>query len=75
MRFYKSIGSRYLVILAHLGALITVTFWATSFLSTKVLMERGGFTPVEMYVYRFAEAYKYAHKDSGGDICHRPNLL
>lgn len=46
-----------MVLLAHIGALITVTFWATSFLSTKVLMERGGFTPVEMYVYRFAVAY------------------
>lgn len=57
MRFYKNIGSRYLVALAHFGALLTVTFWGTSFLSTKVLMERGGFTPVEMYVYRFAFAY------------------
>lgn len=49
--------TNYLKILAHLGALVTVSFWATSFLSTKVLMERGGFTPVEMYVYRFALAY------------------
>ncbi len=57
MRFNQSIGSRYLLILAHLGALLTVSFWATSFLSTKVLMEKGGFTPVEMYVYRFAVAY------------------
>lgn len=57
MRFNQSIGSRYMVFVAHLGALLTVTFWATSFLSTKVLMEKGGFTPVEMYVYRFALAY------------------
>lgn len=49
--------TNYLKIFAHLGALVTVSFWATSFLSTKVLMERGGFTPVEMYVYRFALAY------------------
>lgn len=49
--------TNYLKILAHIGALVTVTFWATSFLSTKVLMEKGGFTPVEMYVYRFALAY------------------
>ena len=49
--------TNYLKILAHIGALVTVTFWATSFLSTKVLMEKGGFTPVEMYVYRFTVAY------------------
>ena len=50
-------GTKYLTILWHLGALIIVSFWATSFLSTKVLMEDGGFTPVEMYVYRFIGAY------------------
>lgn len=49
--------NKYIVILAHVGALITVTAWGTSFLSTKILMERGGFSPVEMYVYRFAAAY------------------
>lgn len=57
MRLNKEGNSRILLILAHLGAMITVIFWATSFLSTKVLMERGGFTPVEMYVYRFTLAY------------------
>ena len=57
MRSNLTIGSRYMMVVAHLGALITVIFWGTSFLSTKVLMERGGFTPVEMYVYRFALAY------------------
>lgn len=31
--------------------------WGTSFLSTKVLMTDGGFTPVEVYVYRFFLAY------------------
>lgn len=46
-----------LIILAHLGAFLTASAWGTSFLSTKVLMESGGFTPVEMYVYRFAAAY------------------
>lgn len=49
--------SNYIVLLAHLGAIVTVSAWGTSFLSTKVLMETGGFTPVEMYVYRFAAAY------------------
>ena len=45
------------VIVAHVGALLTVIAWGTSFLSTKILMVQGGFTPVEMYVYRFAAAY------------------
>ena len=45
------------VMLAHIGALFTVTAWGSSFLSTKVLMNNGGFTPVEMYFYRFAAAY------------------
>ena len=49
--------SNYIVLLAHFGALITVTAWGTSFLSTKILMESGGFSPVEMFVYRFAAAY------------------
>lgn len=57
MAVKRDFGSHYKIILAHFGALLTVTFWATSFLSTKVLMEDGGFTPVEMYVYRFAAAY------------------
>ncbi len=47
----------YIKILAHLGALITVLAWGSSFVSTKVLMETGGFTPVEMYTYRFTAAY------------------
>lgn len=52
-------GSRkkYALLLGHVGALITVTAWGTSFLSTKILMADGGFTPVEMFVYRFAMAY------------------
>lgn len=50
-------GGNFLIYVAHIGALLTVTFWGTSFLSTKVLMETGGFTPVEMYVYRFVGAY------------------
>lgn len=46
-----------LLILAHMGALLTVSAWGTSFLATKILMENGGFTPVECYVYRFTLAY------------------
>lgn len=46
-----------LKLLAHLGALLTASAWGCSFLCTKVLMIEGGFTPVEMYVYRFAFAY------------------
>lgn len=57
MKLEKGLTSKYLVFIAHIGALLTVTFWATSFLATKVLMESGGFTPVEMFVYRFALAY------------------
>ena len=50
-RFVKSNRSKaYLLILAHLGALITVSAWACSFLSSKVLMENGGWTPVETYI-------------------------
>ncbi len=48
---------RYTLPLAHIGALLTVTAWACSFLSSKVLMNEGGWTPVETYVYRFTAAY------------------
>lgn len=44
-------------LLAHLGAIVTISCWGASFVSTKVLMEQGGFTPIEMFVYRFACAY------------------
>lgn len=57
MKFNKGSGRNYTVVLAHLGAFLTACAWGTSFLSTKVLMEDGGFTPVEMFVYRFAAAY------------------
>lgn len=49
--------SKYIIILAHIGALVTAAAWGTSFLSTKVLMETGGMTPVEVFIYRFACAY------------------
>lgn len=44
-------------IFGHLAAVITVCGWGCSFLSTKVLMENGGFSPVEMFTFRFAVAY------------------
>lgn len=44
-------------ILAHIGALIIMTAWGSSFLSTKILMVDGGLTPVEMFTYRFGCAY------------------
>lgn len=48
---------KYALILGHIGAILTVIAWGSSFLSTKILMEEGGFTPVEMYCYRFTAAY------------------
>ena len=44
-------------ILGHLGALLVVIAWGTSFISTKVLMEDASLTPIEVYIYRFAFAY------------------
>lgn len=43
-------------VLAHIGALITVTAWGVSFVSTKVLLENG-LGPAEIYIYRFILAY------------------
>ena len=57
MKFGNTTKGKYLVLLAHLGALFTVSAWGTSFLCTKVLMIDGGFTPVEIYFYRFLVAY------------------
>lgn len=44
-------------IFAHIAAVLTVICWGCSFLSTKILMVDGGFTPVEMYSFRFFAAY------------------
>lgn len=41
----------------HLAAFITVLCWGCSFISSKILMEEGGMTPVEVFVYRFSIAY------------------
>lgn len=56
---FKSLKSskKFTLLLAHIGAFLTVAAWGSSFLSTKVIMTQGGVTPVEMYVYRFAIAY------------------
>lgn len=43
--------------LGHMGAILAISAWGLSFPCTKVLMEDGGFTPVEMYEYRFIAAY------------------
>lgn len=53
----KNNGTLYIKILAHIGCLLTACAWGTSFLATKVLMVDGGFSPVEVYVYRFVLAY------------------
>lgn len=50
------------LIFAHLGAILCVIMWGTSFVSTKVLLEYGGgldtgMQPVEIYIYRFVLAY------------------
>lgn len=57
MKFGNSSKSKSIILLAHLGAFVAAAAWGCSFLSTKILMEKGHFTPVEMYVYRFAAAY------------------
>jgi len=40
----------------HLGALLTVTAWGVSFVSTRVLLDNG-LRPAEIYIYRFVLAY------------------
>ncbi|MDO4335644.1 MAG: DMT family transporter [Bacteroidales bacterium] len=41
----------------HIAALITVMCWGCSFISSKILMDDAGMTPVEVFVYRFSIAY------------------
>ena len=50
-------NTRRLKPLGHIGALVVMIAWGTSFLSSKVLMVDGGFTPVEVFIYRFIFAY------------------
>lgn len=49
--------SKYIKVIAHLCAFLTACAWGSSFLFTKVLMVKGEFSPVEMFVYRFSAAY------------------
>ncbi|MCX6307309.1 MAG: EamA/RhaT family transporter, partial [Bacteroidia bacterium] len=42
----------------HLLALLTVSVWGTTFISTKVLIE-SGLTPAEIMFLRFAIAYVF----------------
>lgn len=44
-------------LLGHLGAMLVIIAWGTSFISTKILMEDALLTPVEVYIYRFSFAY------------------
>lgn len=46
-----------LKLIANIGALLVMIAWGTSFLSSKILMVRGEFTPVEVFIYRFTFAY------------------
>ena len=48
---------KYLKLAGHIGALITVAAWGTSFIATKILMEDARLSPIEVYIYRFAMAY------------------
>ena len=45
------------IIAGHIGGMIAVFFWGLSFVSTKVIMDDGGLTPTEAYIYRFVLAY------------------
>lgn len=62
----KASTSAFSAISNHIGGIIAVIFWGLSFVSTKILMDDGGMTPTEAYVYRFTIAYAliwfFAHK-------------
>lgn len=55
-------------LLCHLGALLVVTMWGGSFVSTKVLINHH-LGPVEIYIYRFVMAYLLVLA-----MCHRKIL-
>ena len=44
------------LLLSHLGAVLVMSAWGASFVSTKVLLDNG-LHPAEIYVYRFLLAY------------------
>ncbi|MDE5642460.1 MAG: DMT family transporter [Muribaculaceae bacterium] len=57
MKSVKSTAhSRKSLILGHLGAVLTVSIWGASFVSTKVLLENR-LSPSEIYILRFVLAY------------------
>lgn len=56
MSIPRHIINRQGTLLFHLGAILTVTAWGISFVSTKVLLEHG-LRPAEIYIYRFILAY------------------
>ena len=44
-------------LLANIGAILTMIVWGVSFLSSKILLVDGEFSPVEVFIYRFVFAY------------------
>ena len=60
------------LILSHLGAILTVSIWGASFVSTKVLLENR-LSPSEIYILRFLMAYLLilivCHKNFGRTHC------
>ena len=52
----KSLNSSSKFAWYHLAALITIIFWGSSFVSTRVLLDNG-LHAVEIYIYRFLLAY------------------
>ncbi|MDE5608675.1 MAG: DMT family transporter [Muribaculaceae bacterium] len=52
----RSATSKSKVLLAHFGALAATLVWGLSFVSTKVLTDKG-LHPIEIYLYRFILAY------------------
>ncbi|MDE6321920.1 MAG: DMT family transporter [Muribaculaceae bacterium] len=41
----------------HIGAILAVSAWGVSFISTKILQADNGLTPTEVYLLRFSLAY------------------
>ncbi len=56
MSIPRHIINRQGTLLFHLGAILTVTAWGISFVSTKVLLDHC-LRPAEIYIYRFILAY------------------
>lgn len=56
MSYVHNSGKKYQSLIVHLGALIAVSAWGASFVSTKVLTQHG-LNAVEIYICRFLIAY------------------